>query len=212
MKTEHYISDKSPRIAFQKTASLVLASASDRRRKLMERLNRPFVSEVSHADESIPHGMPAEDVPEYLARIKAKYIFEAHKGQKVTSIGCDTIVLLDGKILGKPHSREEAFNMLSSLSGKTHEVRTGVCVMSSDPGKYDFKSFSFTSSSKVEFYPLSPEEIWDYINTGEPFDKAGAYGIQGQGALLVKKIDGDFYTVVGLPVAKLERMLKANGI
>ncbi len=180
---------------------LILASGSPRRMELMEKLHIPFKVEVSGNEEIIPEGIEPEKLPEYLAIEKAKDVFKKHEGEGAVVIGSDTIVLCNGKILGKPHSREEAIEMLKGLSGRTHEVVTGVGIIS------DAGSHSFTDTCEVEFYPLKDEEIERYVDSGEPMDKAGAYGIQGDGALLVKGIRGDYYTVMGLPVARLYRVL-----
>ena len=118
-------------------------------------------------------------------------------------IGADTIVVLESEILGKPRDRADAIKMLSTLSGKVHSVFTGVCLIK------DSKENCFYEETKVEFYELSPQEIEAYVDTGEPMDKAGAYGIQGRGCLLVKRIDGDYFNVVGLPVGRLIKELKA---
>ncbi|MGI6079525.1 MAG: Maf family protein [Candidatus Avilachnospira sp.] len=179
---------------------LILASGSPRRRELIEKLHIPYMVEVSGNEELIPEGMSPEKLPEYLSGEKAKAVFEKHRGDTV--IGADTIVLYAGKILGKPSDKEEAKSMLRLLSGRKHEVITGVSIIS------EKKSLSFSESCEVEFYELSDEEIDAYIATGEPMDKAGAYGIQGDGALLVKAIHGDYYTVMGLPIAELSRKLK----
>ena len=117
-------------------------------------------------------------------------------------VGSDTVVALDGKILGKPHSEKEAVEMLRSLSGRIHKVYTGVAIVCGD------KVTSFFDETEVEFYPLTDEEIFDYVATGEPMDKAGAYGIQGRGAVLVKRINGDYFNVMGLPISKVYRELK----
>ena len=117
-------------------------------------------------------------------------------------IGCDTVVVLGKKIMGKPYDREHATEMLTALSNKTHLVITGVCI------KYGDKTVSFSEKTKVTFRKITAEEIDDYIKTFEPFDKAGSYGIQGQGALFVKQIRGDYFNIVGLPVARLYSELK----
>ena len=183
---------------------LILASASPRRRELMEKFHIPFKVVVSGNEEKIPDGIRPEELAEYLAGEKAKDVLRICRDDTV--IGADTVVLCDGEILGKPADREEARRMLRLLSGRRHEVITGVSIISKD------KRVDFSSSCMVEFYPLTEEEIEAYIDTGEPMDKAGAYGIQGEGALLVKGISGDFYTVMGLPVAELYRRLADLGI
>ena len=185
---------------------LILASASPRRRELMEKLQIPFTCEVSRVEETVPQGVTAEQTAEYLSGIKAGAVYEGHTGEGKTVIGSDTVVVLDGKIYGKPADADDAFRMLRELSGKTHRVLTGVTLLS-DEGKE-----SFTTATEVEFYDLSDEEIRSYLETGEPFDKAGAYGIQGYGALLVKRISGDYYTVMGFPIAEIARRLKKRGL
>ena len=207
-----YMEDNTPRVAYQKTASWILASASPRRRELMLRLGRPFVSETSNVEEIIPEGLPAEETAQYLSGIKAEDIFMKHKDENVTVIGSDTIVIENGRIYGKPHSKKEAFDMLKELSGKTHEVRTGVTILSGIGGKEPEKRISFTNTAEVEFYELSDDEVNAYIETGEPMDKAGAYGIQGQGALFIKGIKGDYYTIMGFPISQINREVKNHNL
>ena len=179
---------------------LILASGSPRRKELLEMVGRPYQCEPSEADETVPEGMEPQDIPEFLAVKKAKAVLAKHPEDMV--LGADTIVELDGQVLGKPGTKEEAAQMLRMLSGETHMVYTGVAILSAGQEAH------FTTVTKVEFYPLSEEEIQEYIATGEPMDKAGAYGIQGKGALLVKRIHGDFYTVMGLPIGEVERHLR----
>ena len=187
-------------------SKLILASKSPRRQELMQKLRVPFLAEPAVGEEIIPQGTAAEDTAQVLSFQKAKEVFSRHAGEDVTVIGSDTVVILDGKIFGKPHSKEEAKEMLRSLSGRTHEVRTGVTILSKD------FSESFTSVTEVTFYPLSEQQIASYVRSGEPMDKAGAYGIQGLGALLVRKIHGDYYTVVGFPIAEIAAILAKNGV
>ncbi len=179
---------------------LILASASPRRRELLSLITEDFEIIPSRTDEALPDGMYAAEASEYLARIKCGAVAEKYPDCCV--IGADTLVILGQDILGKPKDENDAFHMLKRLSGKTHLVTTGVCV------KYGNKTESFTEISEVEFLPLSDEEILNYIRSGEPMDKAGAYGIQEKGALFVKKICGDFNNIVGLPVSRLYRVLK----
>ena len=181
---------------------LILASQSPRRKELMELAGLTFTCSPAKGEEKVPAGMAAVDEPAYLAARKAAEIAASHPQDVV--VGSDTLVVLDGEPLGKPHTEEEAFSMLSKLSGKVHQVVTGVAILS--PEGED----SFTTITNVEFYPLSEQEIRDYIRTGEPMDKAGAYGIQGKGALLIRGIEGDYYTVMGLPIAELVRHLPAS--
>ena len=177
----------------------VLASGSPRRRELFALLYPEFDVVVPDADETLPAGLPAGEAPELLARRKARAVLACAPGRLI--VAADTLVAVDGTALGKPKSREEACAMLHRLSGRTHQVYTGVCVLRGE------KCLSFTQCTQVTFYPLSEEEIRRYADTGEPMDKAGAYGIQGRGALLAEKIDGDYFNVVGLPVARLARAL-----
>lgn len=178
----------------------ILASASPRRRELFGLISDDFRIVPSNAEETAPDGIAAENLPERLARLKAgdiaaKYPFD-------TVIGADTVVILDGKVLGKPENPEDAVRMLTALSGKRHKVITGCAVCKNGACR------SFSSVTEVEFYPLDDREISDYVATGEPLDKAGAYGIQGRGALFVKSINGDYFNVVGLPVAALHRFIE----
>lgn len=170
----------------------------------MEKLHRSYRVLCAQAEETLPEGMPPAEAPVYLAKQKAAEVFgrlpEAERKEALV-IGADTVVICGGRILGKPHSAEEAADMLRLLSGKTHEVVTGVCLLSAE------KELCFASETLVRFYPLSEAEILAYVAGGEPMDKAGAYGIQGDGALFVEGIEGDYYTVVGFPVAKLRRKL-----
>lgn len=179
---------------------IVLASGSPRRHELLQLITEDFEIRVSEADESVPENIPAEKTAEYLSMVKAQAV-ELNTDEII--IGCDTVVVIDGRVLGKPSSEEECFEMLSLLSGKTHTVYTGVSFVCSD------RTHSFTAGTNVEFYPLTQNEISDYIATGEPFDKAGGYGIQGKGSLLVKDISGDYFNVVGLPVSALKRELES---
>lgn len=181
---------------------IILASSSPRRKELLSMVGINYVCIPSQAEEIIPEGLPNESVSEYLSGVKAAEVFKAHPDDTV--IGSDTTVMIDGEILGKPADREEAFLMLRKLSGKLHTVYTGVTILSPQCSE------SFTSKTEVEFFELSDEEILNYIDTGEPMDKAGAYGIQGKGAVLVKRIHGDYFTVMGLPVAETVRRLKEH--
>ncbi len=181
---------------------IILASASPRRKELLGLIVSNFEICPSGVEEIVPDGLSAEQSPEYLARIKALDIAKKHPSDII--IGADTSVIINGKILGKPKDKTDAENMLKMLSGNTHKVITGCAVIE----KGNCRSFSV--ETEVEFYPLSQKEIEDYIASGEPFDKAGAYGIQGKGSVLVKGIKGDYFNVVGLPVAELYRFLNAD--
>lgn len=180
--------------------NIILASASPRRCELLKRIYSEFEVIPSSAEETVPESVKWDYHAEFLAVRKALQVAENHRDSLV--IGCDTVVVDNGRVLGKPVDEDDAYNMLKNLSGKTHSVITGVCFC------YMGKSFSFSSETLVSFYELSDDEIRKYIAGGEPVDKAGAYGIQGDGGLFVKEIKGDFYNVVGLPVAELNRRIK----
>ena len=179
---------------------LVLASASPRRQELISIITKDFLVCPADVDETFREDTPAESVPEMLAVRKALAVSKLYPNDTV--VGCDTSVIIDGEILGKPKDNADAFRMLKLLSGETHKVITGCAIFKNG------KSLSFSETTLVTFYPLTDKEINDYILTLEPMDKAGAYGIQGFGSLLVKEIHGDYFNVVGLPVAKLNKMLK----
>ncbi|OCA92405.1 Maf family protein [Pseudobacillus wudalianchiensis] len=182
---------------------LILASGSPRRKELLEQIGLAFTVKVSHADETIPSGITPEEAVMHLASVKAAAVAKNDEDHFV--IGADTVVVLDGEILGKPSDRQEAKEMLQRLSGRTHAVCTGVAV------RHKGSECSFYEKTNVTFWKLTEEEINGYLDTGEPFDKAGAYGIQGAGAIFVKKIDGDYFSVVGLPISSLYRQLKQMG-
>ncbi len=179
---------------------LILASASPRRRELIRLITDDFLCHPSEIEENVPPGMDPRQVPAFLALCKAKHV--ARQFPDAAVLGCDTVVLLDGAILGKPKSRAEATMMLRSLSGRTHEVITGCAIVSQK------RETVFAVETSVTFYHLTNQQIEAYVASGEADDKAGAYGIQGKGALFVKEIRGDFYNVVGLPIAELSRRLK----
>lgn len=180
--------------------SLILASGSPRRKELLGLITNHFVVHPVDADETLPAGMPVEMAAAYLADLKAKTAAAIFPEDII--IGCDTVVLLGDEIMGKPKDRADAHRMLRALSGETHSVLTGVSLY------HGTQTTVFTTETLVTFYPLSDAEIESYLDTGEPFDKAGAYGIQGKGSLLVQGIEGDYFNVVGLPVAGLSRALK----
>ncbi len=181
----------------------VLASGSPRRRDILKGAGYDFEILTADLDETLPQGIRPEEAVLCLAQLKGDAV---SKKTDLTVVSADTVVALDGRILGKPGNMSDAFDMLSALSGKTHSVFTGVCIQNAD------KKVKFYEQTLVEFYSLSEKEIYDYILTKEPMDKAGAYGIQGLGALLVKRINGDYLNVVGLPLARLSRELKKFGI
>ena len=179
---------------------IILASASPRRSELMTLASFRFDVICADIDEIVPEKALPQEVVMSLALQKAQAVAKDHRKSAV--VGSDTVVALDGKILGKPCSEKEAAEMLRSLSGRIHKVFTGVAIVCGE------KVTSFFEETEVEFYPLTDQEILDYVATGEPMDKAGAYGIQGRGAVLVKRINGDYFNVMGLPISKVYRELK----
>ena len=179
---------------------LVLASQSPRRRELLSMIQKDFVVQSSSADETIPAGLQPHEAVMLLAQKKAEQVAESFPDGVV--IGSDTVVVLDGQIMGKPKNHEDCVRMISSLSGREHQVYTGVAIV------FQGKTETFHEFTDVKFYELTEEEINWYASLEEPYDKAGAYGIQGYGSLLVEGIRGDYYNVVGLPVASLNRHLK----
>lgn len=187
---------------------IILASASPRRRELLEQGGIPFTVIPSQAEEKITKTQPGLAVEE-LSYLKCSDIYEKSLGD-VLVIGADTVVASEGKILGKPSSQKDAVKMLQSLQGREHEVYTGVTIMAREGNENRKKTFH--EKTKVVFYPMSDEEIRSYVNTGEPMDKAGAYGIQGKSAVFIKEISGDYNNVVGLPLARLYQELKNMGI
>ena len=182
---------------------LILASQSPRRRELFDLIGLQYTAMVSDANEDIPLTEPGAYV-EKLALIKAEAIFE--KTPDACVVGADTIVWLDETIIGKPKDEADASRILRTLSGRTHLVYTGLAVLA--PGSREV----FHDITKVTFASLSDEEIWAYIKTGDPMDKAGAYGVQGRAAIFVQKVDGCYFTVIGLPVPRLYKALIKFGI
>ena len=183
---------------------LILASASPRRRDILDAAKIPYVVRPSSADETYPADMAAIDVPELLARRKAEAVAREAEPDAVV-IGADTVVLLDGKLLGKPKNAEDAKAMLRSLSGRTHQVVSGIAVVAGDT------CLSDTVVTNVAMRPLREEEIDAYVRRDQPLDKAGAYGIQEAAGLFVTGIQGDYYNVVGLPLCRLGELLAAVG-
>lgn len=181
-------------------SKLILASQSPRRRELLSIITSNFDVLPSNVEEIVPDSIGILESPEYLAKIKALDIAASHPDDVV--IGADTSVILGEVILGKPKDRQNAYEMLKMLSGKTHLVVTGCAIVKGE------RSISFSVKSEVEFYQLSEEEINAYLDIDEPYDKAGAYGIQAKGALLVKEIRGDYFNIVGLPIGELNHRLK----
>lgn len=182
----------------------IVASASPRRREILSNAGYSFTVIPSDADESIDEELTAEQTVMLLAKRKALAVLNDNKDAVV--FGCDTVVAVDGVILGKPENDEDAFRMLRMLSGREHTVSTGVCVADKD------RCECAVNTTVVEFYALSDNTIKSYITTKETCDKAGSYGIQGFGSVLVKKIEGDYFSVMGLPISQTARILSSFGI
>ncbi len=184
---------------------IVLASQSPRRKELLGKMGLEFTTKAPEIDETALSGLPARQLVEALSREKALWVARQEDPEAIV-IGSDTVVVRDGEILGKPASPAQAEEMLSSLSGRSHEVCTGITVCQGD------RVVSQVEVTQVTFRTLTAQEIAQYVRTGEPMDKAGAYGIQGLGALLVEGIQGDYSAVVGLPVCRLGRILLDFGV
>lgn len=193
---------------------LILASASPRRRELLDQIGMEFEVMPSGVEEKMESTVPYEMVMELSAR-KARNIFHRLSPEKrngAVVAGADTVVAVENKILGKPKDEKEAQEMLSLLQGRTHQVYTGVTLIWKEHAQQtegeEMGKTSFYERTDVTMYPMSEEEICAYVESGEPMDKAGAYGIQGKCAAYVKEINGDFYNVVGLPIARLYQEMK----
>lgn len=195
---------------------LILASASPRRQELLRNAGIPFVVQPTDVPEIARAGESAKACAERLAREKALAVLRARPNDLI--LGADTIVVVDGEMLGKPCNAEDAARMLRLLSGRTHQVTTGVCLVSSTApitensqlttGFEDVRS----ETTLVTVHPLTDNDIRFYVSTGEPMDKAGAYGIQGMASRWISRIEGDYFNVVGLPVALVCGMLRERGI
>ncbi|WP_067727668.1 Maf family protein [Oceanobacillus damuensis] len=186
------------------TKTLILASSSPRRQEILNQIQLPFSIRKPSTDESqVTTNDPAEKVSQ-LALLKGRNVSIDNKDEIILS--ADTIVSHNQKIYEKPKDKEEAYQMISALSGSIHEVFTGVMIRSINDRKV------FVERTKVEFWPLSEEEIEWYLSTDDPYDKAGAYGIQSVGAMFVKQIIGDYYNVVGLPISRVVRELRGFSV
>ncbi len=208
---------------------LILASASPRRKELLAQIGAEFEIIPATGEEIITSIEPEETVLElsgqkarevaenillsdtYFVQRKENALEQKQADKGVVVLGADTVVAFQGQILGKPTGREDAIRMLKMLSGNTHSVFTGVTMIVLDNGK-ETKSLSFYEETKVTMYPMTEEQIQAYVNTGEPMDKAGAYGIQGKGAIYIEKIVGDYPNVVGLPLGAVYQKLEKSGI
>lgn len=179
---------------------IILASQSPRRQELIKMITEDVVVNPCDCDETIKDGLVQKEIAEYLSKIKGEAVKKEFPNEIIVS--ADTIVCLGNSVLGKPKSEEDAYRMLRALSGNTHSVFTGVTIIKGERIK------TFSQETRVTFYELTDEEIYEYISSGEVYDKAGSYGIQGKGGILVKEIEGDYFNVVGLPVARLKRELE----
>ncbi len=186
---------------------IILASASPRRKQLLEWADIPFTVEVAGTAEDFPDGLSFEEIALYIAAGKARAVQQkSGRVSGVIILAADTIVVLDSRMIGKPASREEAISTLVALSGRTHQVVTGVCIL------LDEKRVQFSETTEVTFHPLSLAQIEYYVDRYKPYDKAGAYAIQEWiGVTAVKSIKGDFYNVMGLPVSRVVKELAALG-
>lgn len=186
---------------------IILASQSPRRKQLLSQIGiKDFEILVPEADETFDPSLPPEEIVASICRKKGEAARALAGDPEAVIISADTMVFLEGLRLGKPRDQVDAFTMLSALSGRTHQVRTGVTVSRGE------RMETRTETTSVAFRPLHQDEIWGYIRTGEPFDKAGGYGVQGKAALFVRKIEGDYFNVMGLPLFLLGGMLADFGV
>lgn len=182
---------------------VILASQSPRRSHLLQQAGIPFTVIVQPVEENWPDGMPVKEIPVHIARNKALAVKATIQEDKRPIIAADTVVVLQNTIIGKPTDRADAIGILLRLSGQTHTVITGVVLL------HDAKETSFSETTEVEFYEISEEDAAFYVDTYQPYDKAGAYAIQEWiGITAIRAIRGDFYNVMGLPVSRLHKVLK----
>jgi septum formation protein len=183
---------------------IILASQSPRRKQLLEWAEIPFEIKVKETAETFPADLPIEEVPIFIAREKARVIQEELTDERLV-LAADTIVVLDKQIIGKPRDREDAINILTALSGATHQVITGVVMRKAA------KEWAFSDITRVQFHPLTLEQISYYVDHYRPYDKAGAYAIQEwMGVVGIHSIEGDFYNVMGLPVSRVVQTLQTQ--
>lgn len=180
---------------------IILASASPRRKELIATICENVEIRPAECDETLPEGIGAREAVEYLSEIKNKASREYSSDEEIV-ISADTVVSVNDIILGKPVDKDDARRMINLLSGKIHQVYTGVTISKGE------RQITFSEKTDVIFYELTEDEIEEYISSSEPYDKAGSYAIQGKAGLLIKGINGDYYNVVGLPIARLSRELK----
>lgn len=188
---------------------IILASQSPRRKQLLEWAEVPFEIVIKSTDETYPSSLPVEEIPIHIARQKAievkRLLFEAGKGDVESRIilAADTVVVLDSQIIGKPADRKDAIKILNSLSGKMHQVITGVVILRAE------REIAFSDITSVDFHPLTLDQVEFYVDKYQPFDKAGAYAIQEWiGVVGIKSVNGDFYNVMGLPVSRVVQELR----
>ena len=196
--------------------NIILASQSPRRQEILSLGGYEYKVCVSSAEEQIPpeelENLTPQELVERLARVKAEDVYRRNCNknmvEEITVIGADTVVAVDGRVLGKPKTEEEAYEMLSMLEGRTHDVFTGVCILWTNPDMpEEIQGNTFHCHTKVTFYPMTEEEINNYVATGDCMDKAGAYGIQSGAAKYIQGIEGDYLNVVGLPLSKIYHVL-----
>ncbi len=188
---------------------IILASGSPRRKELLELIGVEFKIVTSNKEEIIT-GIDPEEVVKELSMMKAEDVAEGISGPALI-LGADTVVAHKGKILGKPKDREDAIRMITSLAGDDHQVYTGVCMIRKEADG-SVRKISFAEGTRVTVYPMIKEEIERYVDSGEPLDKAGAYAVQGLFAPYIKEISGDYYNIVGFPIAGIYQRLKEEGI
>ena len=188
---------------------IILGSGSPRRKELLSQIGVPFEVRVSEKEEIYTQTIPKEIVKE-LALMKAENVASEIPAKNTIVIGADTVVVHQDQILGKPKDEQDAFRMIQSLQGDVHQVYTGVAILDFD-GDGEKTVISHAVETRVSVNPMSEEEIWKYVQSKEPMDKAGAYGIQGKFSVFIEKIDGDYFNVVGLPVSYVYQMLKQLG-
>lgn len=196
---------------------IILASESPRRKEIMNQMGVDYTTVPANITEKVSGDDPS-DIVKSLACQKARYVATGLKfdQEDLIVIGADTMVFHRGEALGKPRDREHAIAMLEALSGDVHDVYTGVCIIirrfSRVQGKHEDEELTFSVGTGVAVYPLTKEQIEDYVDTGEPLDKAGAYAIQGEFGIYIKEIHGDYYNIVGFPIGKIYELLLARGI
>ena len=183
--------------------NLILASQSPRRRELLGLMGHPFLVRVADIDETMDETLPPYDEVARVSRLKALAV--ARKNEDIV-VAADTIVVCGGTVLGKPRDEKDAFRMLKMLSGRDHQVMTGMTVVRGE------ETVTVTEVTDIHFRPLLDEEITAYVRSGEPMDKAGSYGIQGGAALFATHLNGDYYNVMGLPVCRLGMILRDMGL